>query len=298
MEPAPSFSCDSKKTEASDVSGTLYVVGTPIGNLGDLTPRARETLAAVAAIACEDTRRTGLLLSKHDIANPGMIVTNEHSERQAAEQVVERLAAGDDVAVVSDAGMPTISDPGAVVVAAAAGAGFDVVVVPGPSAVSAALAISGFVAGRFSFEGFLPRKGRERGQRLAALADDDRMLVLYEAPHRLERTLADLSEALGVERGVVVAHELTKLHESAWRGPLGEAGAAHANPKGEYVIVVDAPPTADPASDEELTAELAELLGAGETVKSASAEVAERHGVAKRRVYDLALAVRNNTHRG
>lgn len=280
------------------MSGTLYVVGTPIGNLGDLTPRARETLAVVAAIACEDTRRTGLLLAKHDIANPGMIVTNEHRERRAAEQVVQRLAAGEDVAVVSDAGMPTISDPGAVVVAAAADAGYDVVVVPGPSAVSAALAISGFVAGRFSFEGFLPRKGRERSVRLAALADDDRMLVLYEAPHRLERTLTDLAEALGVDRNVVVAHELTKLHESAWRGSLGEAAQAHPEPKGEYVIVVDAPPASEPASDEALTAELTELLRSGETVKSAAAAVAERHGVAKRRVYDLALAARDNAHRG
>ena len=163
----------------------LVVIGTPIGNLGDWSPRAQKVLAEVGLIACEDTRRTGLLLSKHGISNPGMLVMNEHTEPRAAERVVETLRAGTSVAIVSDAGMPAISDPGALVVDAAASAGFEVVVVPGPSAGSAALALSGFAGGRHVFEGFLPRKGKERQTRLEELATERRIIVLYEAPHRI-----------------------------------------------------------------------------------------------------------------
>lgn len=266
----------------------LHVVGTPIGNLGDLSERAQTTLAKVALIACEDTRRTGLLLSKHNIANPGMVVMNEHTERRATERIVETLHAGDSVALVTDAGMPTISDPGAVAVAAAAEAGFDVVVVPGPTAASAALALAGFTGGRYVFEGFLPRKGRDRRMRLDELADERRIVVLYEAPHRLERTLTDLAQVLDGDRRCVIARELTKLHESVWRGTLAAASAANAEPRGEYVIVIDqaAPPVA--TTDEDLIAALQRAIASGMSKKDASAHVAHEHGVGRNRVYELA----------
>jgi len=266
----------------------LHVVGTPIGNLGDWSTRAQETLASVALIACEDSRRTGLLLSKHGIANPGMKVMNEHTEQAAAARIVETLQGGGSVAIVSDAGMPIISDPGAVAVAAAVQAGFEVVVVPGPTAVSAALALAGFGSGRYVFEGFLPRKGRDRQVRLAELAGERRIIVLYEAPHRIERTLTDLAQSVEPHRACVVAREMTKLHEEVWRGPLGDAAAAHGDPRGEYVVVIDAAAPLAEASDDQLIEALTALLSQGSSKKDAIAEVARTNGVGRNRVYDLA----------
>ena len=269
----------------------VHIVGTPIGNLGDWSPRAQQVLASVGLIACEDTRRTGLLLSKHDIANPGMVVMNEHTERQAAERIVDTLGSGQSVAVVTDAGMPVISDPGALAVQAAVDAGFEVVVVPGPTAVSAALALSGFGSGRYVFEGFLPRKGRDRQMRLDELANERRIVVLYEAPHRLERTLADLADSLDADRSCVVARELTKMHESVWRGSLAEASAANADPRGEYVIVIDqAAPPAE-VTDDQLVHALTEAIDEGMSKKDAAAAVARQHGVGRNRVKDLATAL-------
>ncbi len=239
-------------------------------------------------MACEDTRRTGLLLSKHGIANPGMVVMNEHTEQRAAERVVQTLIGGESVAVVTDAGMPVISDPGAVAVAAAVDAGFEVVVVPGPTAVSAALALSGFGSGRYVFEGFLPRKGRERQTRLDQLVDEQRIIVLYEAPHRVERTLTDLADALDPQRRCVVARELTKMHENVWRGTLAEAAAGNSEPRGEYVIVVDQGAPAPQATDEQLAAAVQLALDQGMSKKDAAASVARSHGVGRNRVYDLA----------
>lgn len=266
----------------------LYVVGTPIGNLGDFSPRAQQTLASVALVACEDTRRTGLLLARHDIVNPGMVVMNEHSERQAADRVLETLAGGGSVALVSDAGMPVISDPGAIAVAAAADAGYEVVVVPGPTAASSALALSGFGSGRYVFEGFLPRKGRERQQRLDELSVERRMIVLYEAPHRIERTLEDLAATLDPERRCVVARELTKMHESVWRGPLATAADAQREPRGEYVIVIDEAAPRPAATDDEIRTAIERQLAAGATKKDASAAVARTLGVARNRCYEIA----------
>lgn len=266
----------------------LHIVGTPIGNLGDFSQRAQQTLGSVGLVACEDTRRTGLLLSKHNIANPGMVVMNEHTEQRAAERIVETLIAGKSVAVVSDAGMPVISDPGAVAVAAAVEAGFEVVVVPGPTAVSAALALSGFGSGRYVFEGFLPRKGRERQTRLDEIANETRIVIFYEAPHRIERSLSDLAEVMDPTRRCVVARELTKMHETVWRGTLAEAASANAEPRGEYVIVIDeAAPKAE-ATDDELSAAVAEAIAAGSSKKDAAATIARSHGVGRNRVYDLA----------
>lgn len=271
----------------------LIIVGTPIGNLGDWSQRAQDVLGAVSLIACEDTRRTGGLLSRHGIANPGMVVMNEHTERSAAEKVVGALVQGKSVAIVSDAGMPTISDPGAHVVAAASAAGFEVVVVPGPTAVSAALALSGFAGGRYAFEGFLPRKGRERTHRLTDLETEVRIIVLYEAPHRIERTLTDLVAALGAERRCVVARELTKMHEEVWRGSLGEAVAGVGEPRGEYVIVVDAQEPPGDVDDDTLAESLREAIDRGLSTKDAAREVAASHRVGRRRVYELATALRS-----
>lgn len=268
----------------------LHIVGTPIGNLGDFSSRARETLADVGLIACEDTRRTGLLLSNEGIANPGMVVMNEHTERRASERIVETLRSGKSVAVVSDAGMPVISDPGALAVAEAVAAGFEVVVVPGPTALSAALALAGFGAARHVFEGFLPRKGGERRARLRNLADETRMIVLYEAPHRVQRTLEDLASVVGADRRCVVARELTKVHESVWRGVLGEAAPAHDEPRGEYVIVIDEAEPADGPSDDDIRTAIDDALAEGMSRKDAVAHVAAELAVPKNHVYTLATS--------
>jgi len=266
----------------------LIIVGTPIGNLGDWSPRAQQTLGAVGLIACEDTRRTGLLLSKHAIANPGMFVMNEHTEHAATERVIATLRGGASVALVTDAGMPVISDPGAIAVRAAAEAGFEVVVVPGPTAVSAALAVAGFTSGRYVFEGFLPRKGKERQRQLDELANQSRIVVLYEAPHRVERTLTDLADSMDATRLCVVARELTKLHEQVWRGRLADAAAGVGEARGEYVIVVDAAAPKPEATDDELTAAVTLAQQQGLSTKDAAAQVARAHGVGRRRVYELA----------
>ncbi len=208
------------------------LVGTPIGNLADLSPRAREALASADVIACEDTRRTGRLLELSGIGRRPLLVVNDHTEDSRVREVVDRVAAGERVAVVTDAGMPGISDPGERLVRAVADAGLTVEVVPGPSAVVSALVVSGLPAGRFVYEGFLPRKGSGRSVRLRALADEQRTVVLYEAPHRVAATLADLAQACGDDRPVALVRELTKLHEEVWRGTLAGAMArvAESNP--------------------------------------------------------------------
>lgn len=268
----------------------LFIVGTPIGNLADWSPRAQEVLASVGLIACEDTRRTGSLLAKHNIANPGFVVMNEHTEQKARDRVVDALLGGESVAIVTDAGMPTISDPGAVAVAAAHEAGIETVVVPGPTAVSAALSLTGFGSGRYVFEGFLPRKGGERSARLRELASERRIIVLYEAPHRLIRTLTDLASVIDGERPCVVARELTKLHEQLWRGSLGQAAEAIGEPRGEYVIVIDEALPRPAASDEDLDAAIAQARATGLSTRDAVAEVAAEFAVSRRRVYELANA--------
>jgi 16S rRNA (cytidine1402-2'-O)-methyltransferase len=270
--------------------GVLVLVGTPIGNLGDLTPRAAEVLRSADAICCEDTRRTGRLLQHAGVDRPRLVVVNDHTEAREVPGVVARLARGERVAVVSDAGMPGISDPGERLVRAALAAGHAVEVVPGPSAVVAALVTSGLPAGRFVFEGFLPRKGSGRTERLGAVAAEPRTVVLYEAPHRLARTLADLAEACGPDRRVAVARELTKLHEEVWRGSLGDALAwvRAAEPRGEIVLVLEGAPAAGPPDDGALVDALRDELAAGATARDAARAVAARLDVPRRRVYDLA----------
>ena len=271
--------------------GTLVLVGTPIGNLGDLPPRAVEALSAADAICCEDTRRTGRLLAHAGVERRPLIVVNDHTENREIGRVLARLARGERVAVVTDAGMPGISDPGERLVRAVARDGHTIEVVPGPSAAIAGLVVSGLPASRFVFEGFLPRKGAARTERLAALAGEPRTIVAYEAPHRVGRTLADLASALGAHRRVAVARELTKLHEEVWRGTLAEAvaWAAEREPPGEIVLVVDGAPEAPPPGDDDLVAALRDRLAAGASARDAAAAVAEAFGVPKRRAYALAI---------
>lgn len=269
---------------------TLWLVATPIGNLGDLAPRATEVLSRVALVCCEDTRRTGTLLRHAGIRAERLAVCNEHTEFDMAGDVLDVLSSGRDVAVVSDAGTPGISDPGERLVAAALDAGHMVSSVPGPTAATMAVTISGLPSGRYVYEGFLPRKGRERTERLAEVAAEHRTVVLYEAPHRIERTIADLLEACGPDRPVSVSRELTKLHEETVRGTLGTLELGE--PRGEYVIVVGGAPVDDsPATDDDVIAALTTLLTSGSSTRDAAADVAASTGRRKRDVYEMALAM-------
>lgn len=271
--------------------GRLVLVGTPIGNLGDLAPRAVEELARADVIACEDTRRTGKLLEHAGVRARSMMVINDHTEPRQIGEALDRLARGQRIVVVTDAGMPGVSDPGERLVRAALDAGHVVEVVPGPSAAIAGLVSSGLPTGRFVFEGFLPRKGSNRTERLDALRAERRTIVLYESPHRLGRTLQDLRATLGADRRVALARELTKLHEEVWRGTLDDAVAftGEREPRGEYVVIVDGAAEPEEPDDDEIVAALDEALSLGRTTKDAATEVARRLGVAKRRVYDLAV---------
>jgi 16S rRNA (cytidine1402-2'-O)-methyltransferase len=274
--------------EPGPAPGRLVLVATPIGNLGDLSPRAVEVLAGAALVCCEDTRRTGRLLQHAGVTGARLAVCNEHTEGARIGEVLDVLGAGGDVAVVTDAGTPGISDPGERLARAVLDAGHDVTAVPGPTAFVPALVTSGLPAGRFVFEGFLPRAGKARRERLHALAGERRTIVLYEAPHRVVRTIDDLAAALGADRRVVVARELTKLHETVVRGTLGDLDVGP--PRGEYVLVIDgARPDDAPPGDDEIRAALRAELAAGASRRDAAAAVAARLGVARRVAYDLAV---------
>lgn len=274
------------------VQGRLVLVATPIGNLGDLSPRAVEVLEEAHLIACEDTRRTRQLLTHAGVSSGNRLVAvNDHTEASRVRTVLDALDAGSLVAVVSDAGMPAVSDPGERLVRAAAAAGHEVAVVPGPSAALAALVVSGLPTGRFVFEGFLPRRGKVRRERVSVLAADPRTVVLFEAPHRVRETLVQLAEVFGGQRRVAVCRELTKLFEEVWRGTL--AGAAehvgHSDPRGEHVLVIEGAPPAPPPAEEEVEAALLARLEVGSDKRTAIAEVAAELGVPKRLVYGVAV---------
>jgi len=276
------------------MKGALVLVGTPIGNLGDLSPRAVEALTTADTIACEDTRRTRALLSHLGLpAGRRLLAVHDHNEATEVAGVLARLDKGERIVVVTDAGMPGISDPGERLVAAAAGAGHTVEVVPGPSAMVAALVVSGLSTSRFCFEGFLPRKGSARTRRLAEVAAEQRTSILFEAPHRILQTVADVAGAAGDLRRVALVRELTKLHEEVWRGDL--AGAvdhlAGREPRGEFVIVLDGAPPPEPADDSDAEAALRARLAAGTDKKTAIAEVTAALGMPKRLVYDIALRI-------
>ena len=206
--------------------GALYVVGTPIGNLGDFSPRARETLEGADFIAAEDTRVTLRLLNHFGIKKP-LLSYFEHNKLEHGPMIVARLRQGETCALVSDAGMPAISDPGETLVAACAQAGIPVYVVPGPTAALSALAISGLPTGRFTFEGFLSVNKRSRREHLEAVAQEERTMIFYEAPHKLRKTLSDFSKLFGPDRRIALCRELTKLHEEVWRTTWGEAAARY-----------------------------------------------------------------------
>ena len=270
--------------------GALVLVGTPIGNIGDLSSRAREELARADVVACEDTRRTGRLLELSGVGRKPLLVVNDHTEASRVSEVIDRVARGERVVVVSDAGMPGISDPGERLVRAAAEAGLSVEVVPGPSAVVTALVLSGLPTGRFVYEGFLPRRGSGRSARLQVLAAETRTAVLYEAPHRLRATLDDLLSVCGTDRRVALAREMTKLHEEVWRGTLAEAveHSAAVEPRGEYVVVLEGAPEPEEVDDETIRRAVERELAAGSSRKDTVALVADLLGVSKRRVYELA----------
>lgn len=269
---------------------TLWLVATPIGNLGDLSPRAVDVLAHVGLICCEDTRRTGLLLQHAGVRAGRLAVCNDHTEVARVADALDVLGGGRDVAIVSDAGTPGISDPGARIVRAAIDAGYDVSAVPGPSAAIMALTISGLAAERFVFEGFIPRKGSDRAARLAEIAAERRTTVIYEAPHRVLRTLDDLRDVCGDDRVVVVTRELTKLYEEVVRGPLGTIDIG--GPRGEYVLVLDGAPIDDrPITDDDVRNALRDEIAAGSSTRDAAAVVAKDVGRPKREVYALALGL-------
>jgi len=270
-------------------AGTVVLVATPIGNLGDLSPRAVDELRRADVVCCEDTRRSGRLLQHAGVRANELCLVNDHTEQAMIPKLLARLDAGERIALVTDAGTPGISDPGERLVAAAADAGHAVLVVPGPSAAIAALVVSGLPTARFVFEGFLPRKGSARDQRLRELAGERRTVVCYEAPHRLARTLTDLAAVFGATRRVAIARELTKLHEEVWRGTLADACRwAATEPRGEIVLVIDGAPDAPAPSDDALLDALRVHLARGETVKDAAIDVAATFGVSRRVVYELA----------
>jgi 16S rRNA (cytidine1402-2'-O)-methyltransferase len=283
-------------------AGVLVLAGTPIGDVRDAPPRLADELARADVVAAEDTRRLRRLASSLGVEVSGAVVSYfEGNEAARTADLVARLRDGARVLLVTDAGMPSVSDPGYRLVAAAAAAGVAVTAVPGPSAVLTALAVSGLPVDRFCFEGFLPRRAGERARRLAELAGEPRTIVLFEAPHRLAAALAAMAETLGADRPAAVCRELTKTYEEVRRGPLTELAdwAAEGEVRGEITVVVAGRPatTAPQRLDDLVPAVLVEVA-AGARLKDAVAEVAAEHGVPKRALYDLAVAARSSASTG
>ena len=275
-------------------AGILYLVGTPIGNLEDMTFRAIATLKQVDLIAAEDTRHTGKLLHHFGIDTP-QISYHEHNAHRRVPELVEKLQQGLAIALVTDAGMPAISDPGVELVQGCIDAGLRIVPIPVVTAGIAALTASGFDTQYFGFDGFLPTDKKKRRDRLDILRAEVRTMILYEAPHRLLRTLADLAETLGQNRRIAIARELTKLHEQFWRGTLSDGITYFTEypPKGEFTLVLEgAVPSAKPLWTEEVVIkELQNLIDAGVSRSDASRQLAELTDLPRRQVYQLALSL-------
>lgn len=282
-----------KKEENPGMSGNLFLVATPLGNLGDLTRRAAQVLEEVDLIAAEDTRQTKKLLS-HLSLRKQLLSNYRENEREQAEKIIGLLKEGKNIALVSDAGTPGLSDPGAFLVQKAVEEGIRVIPIPGAAACIIALVASGLPTDRFVFEGFLPRKNKERKERLAALVQEERTIILYEAPHRLDQTLSDLCSVLGADRRVVVARELTKIHEEFWRGTLAEAVRTwgEREKKGEFTLVLEGKRT---VVEEELTdyspfyREIVARKARGEKPSAVIREIAKREGVARSELYQFYL---------
>ncbi|BAY88602.1 MULTISPECIES: 16S rRNA (cytidine(1402)-2'-O)-methyltransferase [unclassified Tolypothrix] len=273
--------------------GTLYVVGTPIGNLEDITFRAVRILQNVDLIAAEDTRHTGKLLQHFQVQTP-QLSYHEHNRSSRIPELLEHLANGKAIALVSDAGMPGISDPGYELVTACISVGITVVPIPGASAAITALSASGLPTNRFVFEGFLSAKTQQRREYLESLQTESRTIIFYESPHRLRDTLQDLGETFGSDRQIVLARELTKFYEEFWRGTITEA-IAHYNqrePQGEYTLVVAGiPPSQPQLTEAELKAELAQLIRQGISRSQASRQLAKFTSLSRRQLYQLALSI-------
>ncbi len=274
------------------MSGRLLIVATPIGNLGDLTPRAAEALRTADLVLAEDTRRTATLL-QHVGADTPMRQHHLHNEARSTAATVTRLHEGLTIVLVCDAGTPLISDPGGRLVQAVVAAGIEVTALPGPSAVLHALVVSGLQAERFAFEGFLPRKGADRDERLLAVGDEERTTIWFVAPHHAAEDLAALAEACGSDRSAALCRELTKLHEEVRRATLGELAddAAEQPPRGELTLVVDGaePRAVAPPSDEEVVAAVQALVDDGVRARDAAGDVASAHGLRKNAVYETWL---------
>jgi 16S rRNA (cytidine1402-2'-O)-methyltransferase len=285
MEPGRWRSARGARVTEEVSGGVLYVVATPIGNLEDLSARAVRVLGEVDVVCCEDTRHTGQLLSAKQIVARRLVSLHEHNEASRVDLVRDL--------VTSDAGTPLLSDPGGRVVAALAASGVPIVAVPGASALLAALVVAGLAVDRFAFEGFLPRKGSARSDRLGAIARSEFPIVCYESPHRVAQTLRDLEEVCGGKRRVSVSRELTKLHEETWRGTLADSADAPAVQvaRGEYVIIVDGTGKEEGGDEEPLGPLFAELYKAGLARRDAIAAVEILRGVGHREAYESALAV-------
>ena len=271
--------------------GKLCLVGTPIGNLGDMSPRALRALEEADFIAAEDTRVTLKLLNHFNIKKP-LVSYYEHNARSAGERILERILAGESCALVTDAGMPSVSDPGEDLAARCAGAGVELTAVPGPCAAVTALALSALPAGRFCFEGFLSTSGRSRREHLESLKGERRTMVFYEAPHKLVKTLEDLRAAFGPGRRIALCREMTKLHEEVVRSTLGEAAALYAEtpPRGEFVLVVEGAAEAKAEFGREEALALVERRRAeGMSLKEACRLTAEETGIKKNELYQWAL---------
>ena len=278
------------------MAGTLYLVPTPIGNLGDISPRAKKTLAEADFIAAEDTRVSLKLLNHLELKKP-LVSYYEHNKNESGPRIVERLLAGESCALVTDAGSPAISDPGEDLVALCAKAGVCVCAIPGPCAAVTALSVSGLPTGRFCFEGFLSTNKKSRREHLDSLKSERRTMIFYEAPHKLQNTLKDLTDAFGPERRISLCRELTKLHEQILRMTLGEALAYYTenDPRGEYVLILEG---AAEASVEALTLEDAvslalERIASGASKKDAVREVSRETGFPKNALYDDVLRMQD-----
>ncbi|MBE6948767.1 MAG: 16S rRNA (cytidine(1402)-2'-O)-methyltransferase [Ruminococcaceae bacterium] len=277
------------------MSGTLYLVGTPIGNLGDISPRAAETFEAVDFIAAEDTRVTVKLLNHLGIKKP-MVSYYEHNRAESGERILARLLNGESCALATDAGMPAISDPGEDLVALCGEAGVPVIAIPGPCAAVCALALSGLPTGRFTFEGFLSTVKKNRYKHLEELKNEHRTMIFYEAPHKLKATLSDMLTYFG-DRPITISRELTKLHEETLRFTLAKAVEYYEStpPKGEFVLIIQGAPTDEetPLTMEEAMEQVSALMDKGQSLKDSVKQVAKSTGFAKNKLYDAVLKAQN-----
>lgn len=281
-------------TEETTREPALVVIGTPIGNLGDISERAIKELREVDLICCEDTRRTRKLLNLLNInPRPDLEVLNEHTEEKRANEILNRITAGLRVALVTDAGMPGIADPGQYLIKSAIDHEINLEIVPGPTAGIVALIASGLPTSRFVFQGFIPRKGVERQRRIEEIARDDKTTVIYESGKRIERTIEDLLNICGDEREAIIARELTKMHEEIQRGTLRllHTKMSDISTKGEFVLILSGFSEDHYVSDSHLKEELQEIIGSGKSKRDAVKELTSKYQLSKRRVYDLSIEI-------